>query len=97
MFRHIALNAVQNIQPDGNAHATAVHATRDNSVRLFVSDSGEGIAASLANNPNITPPESEIAAILLATQDGVSGQNSPDRGRGLHLVWSRPSSRTTIS
>ena len=32
MFRHIALNAVQHIQPDGSAHATAVHFTRDNSV-----------------------------------------------------------------
>lgn len=86
MFGHLALNAVEQLQPGTTAHATAVHVTRDNSVQLFVSDSGEGIAASLSNNPNLTPQGSDIAAILLAVEDGVSGHNAPDRGRGLHLV-----------
>ena len=86
MFAHIALNAVQNLSQDGTAHANAPHITKDNSVRIIVSDSGEGIAASLANNPNVPKPGSDIEAIVLAVQDGTSGDPSPDRGRGLHLV-----------
>ena len=86
MFSHMALNAVQQLQPGATAHATAVHITKDGSLRLFVSDSGDGIAASLANNPNLTPQRSDLAAILLAVEDGVSGHNGQDQGRGLHLV-----------
>ena len=86
MFAHIALNAVQHLSQDGTAHATALHSTKDNSVRMIVSDSGEGIAASLANNPNTPKPSTDIEAIVLATKNGISGHNDPDRGRGLHLV-----------
>ena len=85
-FKHIALNAVQQLEPGETAHAAAVHVTRDNAVRLFVSDSGDGSAASLAKNLALTPQDSDMAASLLAAWDGVSGQNDPERGRGLHLV-----------
>lgn len=56
-----------------------------------IADSGPGIRATLARNPNLPKTESDRDAIGLAVQELVSGTGAPTRGIGLWTTVSEMS------
>ena len=69
-----------------NAHVRYLPHRRGKAFDVVVADSGAGIRATLAGNPELSPPESDAAAIGLAVQELVSGSGIPTRGIGLWMT-----------
>ena len=66
---------------------------------MVVADSGPGIRATLAQNPNLPDTQSDSEAIDLAIQELTSGTGAPIRGIGLWITVSemrRPSRKLQI-
>ena len=53
---------------------------------VVVVDAGPGIRETLARNPGLIVPDTDADAILLATQELVSGTGDPTRGIGLWMT-----------
>ena len=72
---------------------------RGHAFDVVVVDSGQGIRASMANNPKLSPPETDSEAIGLAVQELVSGTGIPTRGMGLWMTateMKKPGRRLSI-
>ena len=90
MLRHIALNEIQRNPPEG-----ASHVTRDSALRLFVSDSGPGIADTLANNPN-SRSRAQTTKLSSSPRKRAYPRTATRTGATVSTTsWSRQGSRAT--
>ena len=80
-------NAAEHGQGDEptHLHVRFMPHRRGHAFDIVVADSGPGIRATLARNPNIQP-ESDVHALHLAVQELVSGTGNPVRGIGLWMT-----------
>ena len=87
-FSEIVNNAAEHgMTPEGaHAHVRHMPHRRGTTFDVAVADEGPGIRATLANNPGLDVPGSDAEAILLATQELVSGTGEPTRGIGLWMT-----------
>ena len=87
LFRLVNNAAEHGMTEEGaGAHVRYLPHRRGKAFDVVVADSGEGIRATLAANPGLSPPESDAAAIGLAVQELVSGSGIPTRGIGLWMT-----------
>ena len=90
MFSELANNAAEHgMTPDGgraHAHVRYIPHRRGRAFDVVIADSGPGIRATLARNPEIPQPETDADAIGLAVQELVSGTGIPTRGIGLWMT-----------
>ena len=68
------------------AHVRFMPHRRGAAFDVVVVDEGTGIRATLARNPQMEVPQGDADAILLATQELVSGTGDPTRGIGLWMT-----------
>ena len=78
-----------------HCHVRVMPHRMDNCMDMVVADSGPGIRATLAQNPNLPVTQSDQEAITLAIQELTSGTGTPTRGIGLWITVAemRPPSR----
>ena len=69
-----------------HAHVRYIPHRRGYAFDVVIADSGAGIRATLAGNPEVPQPETDAAAIGLAVQELVSGTGTPTRGIGLWMT-----------
>ena len=88
IFSELVNNAAEHgMTAEGaGAHVRYLPHRRGRAFDVVVADSGAGIRATLAGNPDLSPPESDAAAIRLAVQELVSGSGIPTRGIGLWMT-----------
>ena len=88
LFSEVVNNAAEHgMGPEGaHAHVRYLPHRRGHAFDVVVADSGSGIRATLAGNPNIRQPETDADAIGLAIQELVSGTGIPTRGIGLWMT-----------
>ena len=69
-----------------HCHVRVMPHRMGNCLDIVVADSGPGIRATLARNPNLPPAQSDQEAIALAIQELTSGTGTPTRGIGLWIT-----------
>ncbi len=87
-FSELLNNAAEHGMNDAGAHChvRVMPHRLGNCLDIVVADSGPGIRATLAQNPNLPPTQSDQAAITLAIQELTSGTGTPTRGIGLWIT-----------
>ena len=87
-FSELLNNAAEHGMSDAGAHChvRVMPHRLGNSLDMVVADSGLGIRATLARNPNLPSIESDPEAITLAIQELTSGTGTPTRGIGLWIT-----------
>ena len=85
LFSELVNNAAEHGMSEQGAHAHVRHIAhrRGHAFDVVVVDSGQGIRASLARNPELLQLDSDAGAIELAVQESTSGTSIPTRGMGL--------------
>ena len=88
LFSELANNAAEHgMTPEGaHAHVRYMPHRRGKAFDVVVADSGDGIRATLARNPELPQPETDADAIGLAVQELLSGTGIPTRGIGLWMT-----------
>ena len=88
IFSELVNNAAEHgMTPEGaHAHVRYMPHRRGHAFDVVIADSGAGIRATLAGNPEVPQPETDAAAIGLAVQELVSGTGAPTRGIGLWMT-----------
>ena len=81
-------NAAEHGMSDAGAqcHVRVLPHRRGSCLDIVVADSGPGIRATLASNPDLPPTESDREAIALAIQELISGTGAPARGLRLWIT-----------
>ena len=87
-FSELLNNAAEHGMSDAGAHChvRVMPHRLGNSLDMVVADSGPGIRATLAQNPNLPDTQSDPEAIDLAIQELTSGTGTPTRGIGLWIT-----------
>ena len=87
-FSELLNNAAEHGMSDAGAHChvRVMPHRMGNSLDMVVADSGPGIRATLAQNPNLPVTQSDQEAIDLAIQELTSGTGTPTRGIGLWIT-----------
>ena len=87
-FSKLLNNAAEHGMHDSGAHCHVrmMPHRLGNCLDMVVADSGPGIGATLAQNPNLPATESDQEAIALAIQELTSGTSVPTRGIGLWIT-----------
>ena len=85
LFSELVNNAAEHGMSEQGAHVHVRYMPhrKGHAFDIVVVDSGQGIRASLARNPELPKPETDAEAIGLAVQELVSGTGIPTRGTGL--------------
>lgn len=90
IFSEIVNNAaehgVQVSARPAHAHVRFLPHRRSNAFDVVVVDEGPGIRETLTRNPKLDVPGADGEAVLLATQELVSGTADPTRGIGLWMT-----------
>ena len=90
IFSELVNNAAEHGVTEGSASAIAhvrfMPHRRGAAFDVVVVDEGPGIRETLARNPGLIVPDTDADAILLATQELVSGTGDPTRGIGLWMT-----------
>ena len=88
IFSELVNNAAEHgmTEAGANAHIRYMPHRRGQAFDVVVADSGNGIRATLASNPELPRPETDAEAIGLAVQELVSGSGVPTRGIGLWMT-----------
>ena len=90
IFSELVNNAAEHGVTEGSASAIAhvrfMPHRRGSAFDVVVVDEGPGIRETLARNPGLIVPDTDADAILLATQELVSGTGDPTRGIGLWMT-----------
>ena len=88
LFSELVNNAAEHgmTEAGASAHVRYMPHRRGHAFDVVVADSGPGIRATLAGNPDLPQPETDAAAIGLAVQELVSGSGVPTRGIGLWMT-----------
>jgi anti-sigma regulatory factor (Ser/Thr protein kinase) len=90
---HGLLGALNEMASNAVEHAEApvapvtTYEIRDGQWAFSVTDVGSGVLGSLRRNPKYASVASDVAAVRLAVQDGVSRTGNPSRGRGFAHVF----------
>ena len=87
-FSELLNNAAEHGMSDAGAHChvRVMPHRLGNCLDMVVADSGPGIRATLAQNPNLPATQSDQEAIALAIQELTSGTGTPTRGIGLWIT-----------
>ena len=87
-FSELLNNAAEHGMNDSGAHChvRVMPHRLSNCLDIVVADSGPGIRATLAQNPNLPATESDREAIAMAIQELTSGTGTPTRGIGLWIT-----------
>ena len=87
-FSELLNNAAEHGMNDDGAHChvRVMPHRLGNCLDIVVADSGAGIRATLAQNPNLPATQSDQEAITLAIQELISGTGTPTRGVGLWIT-----------
>ena len=90
LFSEMVNNSAEHGVTEGSASAIAhvrfMPHRRGEAFDVVVVDEGPGIRTTLARNPRLEVPQGDADAILLATQELVSGTSDPTRGIGLWMT-----------
>ena len=88
IFSEIVNNAAEHGMTEAGAqsHVRFMPHRRGSAFDVVVVDEGPGIRETLARNPGLIVPDTDADAILLATQELVSGTGDPTRGIGLWMT-----------
>ena len=88
IFSELVNNAAEHgMTPEGaHAHVRFMPHRRGQASDVVIADSGPGIRATLALNPDLPQLETDSGAIGLAIQELVSGTGDPTRGIGLWMT-----------
>ena len=86
-FSELLNNAAEHGMSDAGAHChvRVMPHRLGNCLDMVVADSGLGIRATLAPNPDLPATQSDQEAIALAIQELTSGTGTPTRGIGLWI------------
>ena len=87
-FSELLNNAAEHAMNDAGAHCHVrlMPHRMGNCLDIVVADSGPGIRATLAQNPNLPATQSDREAIALAMQELTSNIGTPTRGIGLWIT-----------
>ena len=88
LFSELVNNAAEHGMSEQGAHVHVRYMPprKGHAFDVVVVDSGQGIRASLARNPELPKPETDAEAVGLAVQELVSGTGIPTRGTGLWMT-----------
>ena len=88
IFSEIVNNNAEHGMTEAGAqsHVRFIPHRRGEAFDVVVVDEGPGIRETLARNPGLIVPDTDADAILLATQELVSGTGTPTRGIGLWMT-----------
>ena len=86
-YAAILANAAEHGCPPTVAHTLVKYHHQRRMYRFTVSDTGPGVAASLARNPALTVPADEQQALRLAVGELISGSPEPGQGNGLTAAF----------
>ena len=88
IFSELVNNAAEHgmTQEGAHVHVRFMPYRRGQAFDVVIADSGPGIRATLALNPDLPQPETDSGAIGLAVQELVSGTGNPTRGIGLWMT-----------
>ena len=101
LFSELVNNAAEHGMSEQGAHAHVRYMPhrKGYTFDVVVVDSGQGIRASLARNPELPQPETDAEAIGLAVQELISGTGIPTRGTGMWMTvteMKKPGRRLSI-
>ena len=88
IFSELVNNAAEHGMKEAGAqaHVRFMPHRRGSAFDVVVVDEGPGIRETLARNPELIVPDTDADAILLATQELISGTGDPTRGIGLWMT-----------